>query len=419
MMPGCPDCPVVEGTCFARRTDNSRICGLPEYRALMAEWGGGDPPIPEPASEAPPPEPAGPLTVGWVMPGLALGGAEIQALDLMGATDPARIRWHSVAFGYMDSFCRPMFERMEGLCPVDTGTAAIAKVMAECDVVIRWGLPVDHFPVPDRPRRAKVVLMSHGCGVWTMPVFADPDGADAWVAVSVAGLNPIPPSHRDRAVILPNGIDRRRLVPSPGARPRIRAELGIEPDRHLVGYVGRVSAEKGPRLFLEGAAATELRSPGRFGFVMVGDGRDGPDLRRWADLHAPLVRWAGCQSAIGDWYAALDAVVMTSREEADSLTLLESWSTGVPVISTRVGRLLEPDYHELARLLPDRRQPGDIASALLADANDPEGTRTRTVAARAMARERHSADAMACRWTAFLEELARGRVVRPCPCGSA
>ena len=46
--------------------------------------------------------------------------------------------------------------------------------------------------------------------------------------------------------------------------------------------------------------------------------------------------------SVVDYYRASDLYLITSRSEGGPLSLTESWATGVPVVSTRVG--MSADY---------------------------------------------------------------------------
>ena len=72
MFAACSDCPVAGGACFARRSNNARLCALPQYRPMLAAWGDCGGPAVAPHGDGPiPPEPippsdwAGPVIDEW------------------------------------------------------------------------------------------------------------------------------------------------------------------------------------------------------------------------------------------------------------------------------------------------------------------------------------------------------------------
>lgn len=125
-------------------------------------------------------------------------------------------------------------------------------------------------------------------------------------------------------------------LPAPGAAPTARGARRLaEP---VVLFLGRVTAQKGPDLFLEAAARVVAVEP-RVKFVVAGHG----------DLFAPVVERAAALglarhvaftgflagAALEQAYAEADAFVLSSVSEPFGLTALEAAARGVPVILTR------------------------------------------------------------------------------------
>jgi glycosyltransferase involved in cell wall biosynthesis len=109
-------------------------------------------------------------------------------------------------------------------------------------------------------------------------------------------------------------------------------------DELVVGIVGRLTAIKNHDLFLRVAA--RLRDRARF--VIYGDGADRPMLeRRAAELGLDdRVVFAGTRD-VGEVYASLDIVALTSRNEGTPLAVIEAMAAGRPVISTAVGGVVD------------------------------------------------------------------------------
>ncbi len=146
---------------------------------------------------------------------------------------------------------------------------------------------------------------------------------------------------RDRISCIINGVDAERFAPgvSTGA---LRRDLDIPGDAPLIGFVGRLSHEKGPDLFVRAAAAVLIRRPDVHA-VLIGGGAMLPALRALAvELGvATRLHFAGVRSDIPDCLRAFSIVVSSSRSEGTPLAIMEAQATGAPVVATHVGGLPE------------------------------------------------------------------------------
>ena len=146
---------------------------------------------------------------------------------------------------------------------------------------------------------------------------------------------------------IPLGVDLARFFP-PTAESRLsaRATLGIPEEAICVGSFQKDGAGwgvgvepklvKGPDILLEVAANLSARynnlmilltGPAR-GYVKQGLERLGVRyIHHFLSDYRDIVRY----------YQALDLYIISSRCEGGPKALLESWATGVPVVSTQVG----------------------------------------------------------------------------------
>jgi len=170
-----------------------------------------------------------------------------------------------------------------------------------------------------------------------------------------------------------NGVDTQVFQPQPReAGPGLRADLGLAPDVPLVGFVGRLSPEKGPSVFVRSALLLRSRAP-QAHFVMVGEGPMDGELRELAsslglDSH---LHFAGTRHDMPAVYNALDIVVSSSNSEAMPLALMEAMASGLPIIATRVGGVPDLVEHGETGWLVGVGEVDDIAgrcAALLDDA---------------------------------------------------
>jgi len=121
-------------------------------------------------------------------------------------------------------------------------------------------------------------------------------------------------------------------------RKATRSELTIDDDTFLVGACGTVDWRKGADLFLAVAREISRRSPTRrFRFVWVGGPTNGKfydqlqhDMAR-SNL-SELVSFVGPCSSAEKYYVAMDAFLLTSREDPCPLVMLEAASFGLPIV---------------------------------------------------------------------------------------
>lgn len=155
-----------------------------------------------------------------------------------------------------------------------------------------------------------------------------------------------------------------------------RRELGLEPGQWVIGWVGRLGAEKGPDLMLEAVARLAARSDLRV--VFIGAGRMEAGLRDLAGRLgvAGQVVWAGRREGAGRLFGAFDLFAMSSRTEGTPMVLLEAMAAGVPVVATAVGGIPDVVGPEGGWLVPPD-DPDALATALDAARRDPAGRASR------------------------------------------
>ena len=75
---------------------------------------------------------------------------------------------------------------------------------------------------------------------------------------------------RDRIQVIPNAIGGVSAADFSERRQALRTRLGIADDEFVFGYVGRLSAERGPEHLLR--AAGQMQNSRRTRLVLLGDG---------------------------------------------------------------------------------------------------------------------------------------------------
>ncbi len=145
----------------------------------------------------------------------------------------------------------------------------------------------------------------------------------------------------EKVVVIPNGVDTQRFAP-PVGRGIVRHELGIGPAVPLVGILAALRPEKNHELFLE-VARKVRQQVGDCAFLVIGDGPRRPLLEAEATRLgiADSVHFIGNRSDIPELLGALDLLALTSHNEANPVSILESMSCETPVVSVDVGSIRE------------------------------------------------------------------------------
>lgn len=143
----------------------------------------------------------------------------------------------------------------------------------------------------------------------------------------------IPPH---KIVTIPNGIDLD-AIKQPADPRSIRQELGLDPDRPVVMQVARLSAQKDPLAFVEGAALVAQQHPSAQ-FAMIGQGplKDAIAARIQAQGLQEHVHLLGWHARAHRLMAAADVVTLTSRWEGLPYSLIEASAASKPIVATNV-----------------------------------------------------------------------------------
>ena len=190
-----------------------------------------------------------------------------------------------------------------------------------------------------------------------------------------------------------------RDVPGTGIGSRGPCDAQGKRARWLAAFVGRLSAEKGPDLFLDTLIPLCERHPAIHA-VMLGDGPERPHLlaRIEAAGLADRITLPGFQVDLEPWLQCLDALVISSRTEGTPMVLLEAMQAGVPVAAFAVGGI--PDVIDSGRsgLLAPALDVAALREQIRALYDAPQEAAELAACARKVQRERFHLPALALQW---------------------
>ncbi|MCA9246488.1 MAG: glycosyltransferase [Planctomycetales bacterium] len=147
------------------------------------------------------------------------------------------------------------------------------------------------------------------------------------------------PEHK--VFVIPNGVDTEIFAPDE-VSSKLRDELKLPSGAPVAGIVARLGEEKNHELFLR-MASRVVQTASNAQFLIVGDGPLRSQLEsRTRELSlADNVQFLGARPDVPELLRALDVFVLTSKMEANPVSILEAMASGKPVVATRVGSVPE------------------------------------------------------------------------------
>jgi len=214
--------------------------------------------------------------------------------------------------------------------------------------------------------------------------------------------------------VVPHGVDLTVFPPEP---PDLIARRKTRGGRLVVGYLARACPEKGLDCLVRALA-------------ILARERDVAVVAAGAMIEAERTYLAGClaladELGVADrftWRGQVDRegklsllneidifALPTAHPEAKGLSVIEALAAGLPVVASNHGALPELLDGGRAGLLHAPRDPADLARIIATLADDPALASACGRHGHALARARHSADAMAAGHEALYERLGAHR----------
>ena len=172
--------------------------------------------------------------------------------------------------------------------------------------------------------------------------------SDALIAVSrytVGELTELYGIEEEKIHVIYNGVDINKFKPRPD-KAKLRREFGLEENKKIVLFVGRLYHRKGLEILLHSIPPV-LQEFGDVKFAISGIGfkkkeQSLRDLAKELDIE-DTVTFLGYvpDEKLPELYSASDIFVLPAIYENFPFAILEAQATGLPVISTKVGGIPE------------------------------------------------------------------------------
>ena len=200
--------------------------------------------------------------------------------------------------------------------------------------------------------------------------------------------------HSHLVELVRNGVDLQSF--------QVAKNIAERQTHSVIGFVGRLSQEKGPDVFLQ-AAQQVLSSHSNLEFVLAGAGPEQPALERLSrDLRiSDKVRFLQYVEDMPALYQKFDLMVSASRREGLPMAVLEAMASGVPVIATAVGEVPKIIDHGRTGLLAPSECAPALADAMLQLLRNPLKRKELSIAARQQMSEHFPLERMGMDYLAF------------------
>ena len=199
---------------------------------------------------------------------------------------------------------------------------------------------------------------------------------------------------RNKVHFIPNG----HLPVAHISRNEARSVLRLSETGSVIGWIGRLSHEKGPDLVIDALGRLERDYTAA---VLIGDGPCRPALEEQiSGLAGASITLAGVRRDAARLLPAFDALVISSRTEGLPMVLLEAMAAEVPVVSFAVGGI-PTVLDEKTGWLVGPGDVGGLATAIATALTNRGDALARAAAAKCLIHERFGIE----RWMEQIDEV--------------
>jgi len=162
-----------------------------------------------------------------------------------------------------------------------------------------------------------------------------------------------------------NGVDSSRFVPiERSVRAEKRKAIGYSDDDFVVGFVGRLTPDKGIATLLGALRQVTVKVP-RVKLLLIGPDEGSKVTEPWAQS-------VGSQPDTAQWHPLLDVLVLPTKREGFPNVVLEAHACEIPVITTRATGAVDSVVDGENGILVDVDNAEQLVDAIILLATDQE-----------------------------------------------
>lgn len=207
-----------------------------------------------------------------------------------------------------------------------------------------------------------------------------------------------------------NGVDVERFHPGAGS---LRRRLGLSHDAHVVGFVGRLTRDKGVPELIEAFDAILAAKPNAHlllvGWFDASEDALSRSLRARIESH-PRIHLTGYVADTAPYYRVMDVMVLPTWREGFPNVVLEAAATGIPVVTTLSTGSRDAVVPEVTGLLIPPGYPLAIRESVLQLLGSPERRCRMGLAARAWVLDRYIDEHVLGRTAIYYKSLLERRL---------
>jgi len=184
------------------------------------------------------------------------------------------------------------------------------------------------------------------------------------------------------------------VIPDADLRAKSKISFGIDPSKYVVGCVARFSPEKDYETFLF-TAKKVCDACDNIVFLMCGDGKTLNNMKSLAiklGINDRCV-FAGMIFDPERAYRAMDLYFIASKHESFGLSLVESWSAGLPAVTSNTDGFAEIAKNGETSLMFDVGDSNAFANAIIELYNNPDKAKALAIGGRQCFLKNYSAEA--------------------------